>query len=57
MNADGSDQRKLASFPKTGYCPDFFPSPDGKRIAFETVEDDGRSEIDLIDLDSGNNQI
>jgi pimeloyl-ACP methyl ester carboxylesterase len=52
MNADGSDQRRLAGDPVSACCIDW--SPDGKRLVFES-ERDGNAEIYVIDV-GGSNQ-
>ena len=48
VNADGSEERNVTR----GSVRDFAWSPDGQRIAFDTVRD-GNSEIYVVNSDGG----
>jgi Tol biopolymer transport system component/tRNA A-37 threonylcarbamoyl transferase component Bud32 len=51
MRVDGSDQLQLTFPPMKVFLPRW--SPDGKRIAFNDVPADGRSEVYIISADGG----
>jgi CSLREA domain-containing protein len=52
MNADGSDQRRLAATPDDRTSPPTW-SPNGQRIAFENVTSTNHASIRIVDSDSG----
>ncbi len=53
MNLDGSNQQKIDNFPNGKFSPDdnngFYPSPDGKQIAF-LFDNDEVGEFGLLIL-------
>jgi Tol biopolymer transport system component len=56
MNLDGSNQQKIDNFPNGKFSPDdnngFYPSPDGKQIAF-LFDNDEVGGIRVINIESG----
>jgi dipeptidyl aminopeptidase/acylaminoacyl peptidase len=54
ISMDGNASRELQAAPAP--ILDFAPSPDGSQIALELLREDGRSELWLMDANTGKNQ-